>query len=201
VKNVIFDIGGVLVDWRPYEIAAHFFPDETARNSAVDNILRHPDWQTLDKGIVTWDELLPRFAQRSGLAPARIREIMDFAFDSVEPKQDTLDLATELKKTGAHIFCLSDMPAVTYDVLKRKFTFFDLFDGLVISSQVKMTKQEPESFRHILNTFSLDPHETAFIDDLPRNIQMAETFGIKGILFTTAAAARRQLVCLGFSLP
>ncbi len=201
MKNVIFDIGGVLVDWRPHEIAAHFFPDKATRNSAVDNILRHPDWQTLDKGIVTWEELLPRFAERAGLTQARIREIMDFAFDSVAPMQDTIDLAADLKKNGSRIFCLSDMPDVTYAVLKRRFSFFDLFHGLVISSQVKMTKREPQSFRYILNTYSLDPAETAFLDDLPQNIQMAESFGIKGILFTTAQDARRRLAALGFSLP
>jgi putative hydrolase of the HAD superfamily len=85
------------------------------------------------------------------------------------------------------------MPASIYAHLRQRHSFWDVFNGIVISGEVQMMKPEPELFLHLLATFGLRAEESVFIDDLPANIESARQVGLHAICFKDAAQCRREL--------
>lgn len=198
MKNVVFDVGGVLVRWRPREVAASVFADRRMQDLVYEQVFKHDDWRELDRGSLSREEILPRFAERTGFTTAEVSRLMDVAVESLALNEDTFALVTELREKGVPLYMLSNMPQISYDSFRKRYTFFDSFDGLVISFKIGMIKPEPEIYRYLLDTFSLDPVETVFVDDCPENLEAGEKFGITGLLFVDAADCRARLRTMGF---
>jgi putative hydrolase of the HAD superfamily len=108
-----------------------------------------------------------------------------------------VDLFHRLKARGHSLYCLSNLHANSFAHLKAKYTFWDLFDGAVISCLVHLCKPEPAIYAHLLETFGLSGPETLFIDDLEVNLDAAKPFGIRTIRFMTQAQCERELEAAG----
>ncbi len=109
---------------------------------------------------------------------------------------ETVGLLQRLKAQGHALFCLSNMNQASIEHIEKAHTFWDLFTGRVISSRVLACKPEAAIYAHLLETFRLVPGETVFIDDVEANLTAAARFGIRTILFETAAQCERDLVSL-----
>ena len=196
VRNVIFDLGGVVLDWNPDRIVARFQPDAALQAAFKASVFGHADWKAFDRGGVTESELIGRLEVRLGLARTEVIAFLDGTRHSLVQMPDTVKLIRELQRRSVPLYCLSNMPAEMYLHLQRRHDFWDAFSGIVISGEVKMMKPEPEVFLHLLDTFGLRADETVFIDDMAVNVQAARQVGLHAILFRDAAQCREELQLL-----
>jgi FMN phosphatase YigB (HAD superfamily) len=193
VRNVIFDLGGVVLDWNPDRIVARFQPDAALQAAFKASVFGHADWKAFDRGGVTEVELIGRLESRLGLSRSEVITLLDGTRHSLVEKPDTVKLIRELEARGVPLYCLSNMPAEMYLHLQRQHDFWDAFSGIVISGEVKMMKPEPEVFQHLLDTFKLRAEESVFIDDLVANVDAARMVGLHGILFKDAEQCKQEL--------
>jgi epoxide hydrolase-like predicted phosphatase len=193
VRNVIFDLGGVVLDWNPDHIVSRFQPVAELRGALKAALFGHEDWRMFDRGTLTEAELIERLEPRVGRPKQEVTAILDAVRDSLVEKPETVKLIRALQAQGTPLYCLSNMPTAVYTHLRRRHNFWDAFSGIVISGEVKMMKPEPAVFEHLLATFSLRPEESVFIDDVLANIDAAKEMGLHTIWFKDAAQCRREL--------
>jgi putative hydrolase of the HAD superfamily len=195
--NVVFDLGGVLVAWKPEEILERSFPDPAVREIARREIMYHPEWLEIDRGAVSIEQAIPRWVERSGLPEPDVRRFIDAVPSALTAIHETVDLLYRVRDAGNPVYCLSNMPPETFDYLERTHTFWDAFAGMVVSGRIGHCKPEPAIYEHLLKTYRLDPSDTVFIDDMPENIEGARAMGIHGIRFESAAQVEGELRKLG----
>jgi len=193
VRNVIFDLGGVVLDWNPDHIVSRFQPVVELRAALKAALFGHADWRLFDRGTLTESELIERLEPRVGRPRQEVTAILDAVRESLVEKPETVQLIRALQAQGTPLYCLSNMPAGVYAHLRRRHNFWDAFNGIVISGEVKMMKPEPAVFQHLLATFNLRPEESVFIDDVLANIEGAKQMGLHTIWFKDAAQCRREL--------
>lgn len=193
IRNVIFDLGRVVVHWSPEWVAAQVSPDPVVQTSLLRDVFKHVDWLELDRGTLTQEQATARWTARTGLSRETVASIFDHTRACLKPIPATDALLRDLHSHGVPLYCLSNMSIFGYDHLRGNYDFLDLFRGLIISSHVKALKPEPEIYRHLLCTYQLAPEECVFVDDIPENIHSARAFGIHGIVFDNADACRTQL--------
>jgi putative hydrolase of the HAD superfamily len=193
MQNVIFDLGGVVLDWNPDAIIRSIYADASVQALVKREIFEHPDWLETDRGTLTRAEAVVRWAERTGRPVEEIQSLMTATDVSMRLKTDTLALMDALADRGLDLYCLSNMPTERYDYLRRTHDFWGKFKGIIISAHLKTIKPEPEIFQYLLTTYRLDPAATLFVDDSARNIRVARSMGIRGILFTSADACRKTL--------
>ena len=196
VHNVVFDLGGVLVEWDPESIVAAVFEAPQVQAAVRRAVFEHPDWLALDRGTLSEEEAVARFARRAAQPAAAMRRLMDQVRVSLAPKADALALLEELDERGVPLYCLSNMHVRNIAYLQERYDFFRRFRGMVISAQVRMIKPEPEIFAHLLAACRLEAAHSVFVDDYPANVAAARVAGLHSVLFTSAAECRRQLQAL-----
>jgi len=193
VRNVIFDLGGVVFDWNPDHIVARVQPVPELRASLKAALFGHADWRLFDRGTLSEPELLERLQLRLGATRPEVDAILETVRNSLVEKPETVKLMRALQGQGTPLYCLSNMPASVYTHLRQRHHFWDAFSGIVISGEVRMMKPEPEVFAHLLETFKLRAQECVFIDDFHANIESARQLGLHAIWFKDAAQCRREL--------
>jgi HAD superfamily hydrolase (TIGR01509 family) len=196
LRNVIFDLGGVLLHWNAEALTDAAFDHPNARAAVRRGVFEHPDWVALDRGTLGEEEAVRRFTRRTGQSASAMVRLMDRVRAFLTPKSDTLQLLEELHARGTPLFCLSNMHEKNFAYLRERYDFFHRFRGIIISAHVKMVKPEPGIFQHLLSTYDLDPVQSVFIDDDPANVAAARAVGLHAVLFSNADACRRQLAPL-----
>lgn len=194
IRNVVFDLGGVLLEWKPDQILAQLYPEDPGTQALVKKeVLQHPDWLALDKGTLSEEEAIRRFQQRTGRPLPEMKKLMDTVRETLIPIQPTFALLEALSKEGMHLYCVSNMQTAVFAYLEKRYDFWGKFKGLVISAHVRMIKPDAEIFHHLFSRFGLAPAESLFIDDHPPNVESARRLEMQAILFQGADDCRRQL--------
>ena len=196
VRNIIFDLGGVLLDWNPAKILQGFYSEPALRTLLEGELFLHPDWRAFNRGALREAELIESVRRRAGRPAAEVSALLHATRESLVTKPETVALLRSLHRRGIPLYCLSDMPVSVYAHVRLRHEFWDAFSGIVISGEVKMMKPEREVFEHLLNRFRLDPRQTVFVDDFPLNIEGARTVGLHAIQFRDAAQCARELYAL-----
>jgi putative hydrolase of the HAD superfamily len=195
--NIVFDLGGVVVTWKPEAIIANVFADPAVREIVRKEVFEHPDWPELDRGTLPWHDAVARAAQRSGLPAADVARLLREVPPSLKTVPETVDLMYRLKAGGHTLYCLSNMHIASIDYLEQHCTFWDVFAGKVISCRVNLCKPEPAIYAHLLDTHGLEPRNTVFIDDVQVNLDAARQFGIRTIQFLNASQCDQELAQMG----
>jgi HAD superfamily hydrolase (TIGR01509 family) len=193
VRNVVFDVGGVLLEWNPPEFIAKLHPDAATQALIREQIFEHPDWHEFDRGAIDHAMALDVFGKRAGLSQAQMRELLLTANASLRPIPGTVRLLDDLAAAGVPLYLLSNMPVSTYEYLIEKHTFFRHFKHLVISGAILMIKPQPAIYRHLVERTGIGPGESVFIDDLLKNVVAARECGLHAIQFRGADACRAEL--------
>lgn len=196
VRNVIFDLGGVLLDWSPDRILNECFDEPAVRQRVRRDVFCHPDWQELDRGTLLEAEAADRFSRRCGRSRQEMAAIFHVLKHSLLPIDGTIRLLEDLHACGVPLFCLSNMTEACATFLRRQHAFFGRFRGVVISAAVKMIKPDPAIFRHAIETFGISPGQTVFIDDLAHNVEGARQAGLHAIQFLSPEDCRAKLMPL-----
>jgi putative hydrolase of the HAD superfamily len=194
-RAVIFDLGGVVLDWRPLDLLRRFYaghPD-AVRETVRRDMFEHPDWLDLDRGTLSHAEAVPRFAQRAGRDEAEIARLLETVRNSLLPVPETVALMQELDAAGVPLYCLSNMHAEIAAWLLRTHDFWPLFRGVVFSADEKLIKPDAAIFHRLLQRHGLATHRTAFVDDHPANVEAARRLGLHAIGFVDAAQCRAAL--------
>lgn len=195
VRNVIMDLGGVMLEWDPDELLKPFQPEPELRRQLRASVFSH-DWRSFDRGHLTEAELLGRLVHSTGHSRDTILAIIEAARGCLREKPDTVRLVRTLRQRGFNLYCLSNMPGPFYEHLRRRHDFWDVFHGVVISGEIQMMKPEPEIYLHLLERFGLRAHESVFVDDLQANVEAAKAVGLHAICFRNATQCERELTTL-----
>ena len=178
MKNIVFDLGGV-VFWRdPRKCEQHFID--------FFSFVREKEmpffWNEYDRGTRTLEQVLGDLEERSGYSREECREMVRLAIDRQETIEPTLRLIQQLKAAGYTLYVLSNM-SKEFIAFLRQLPVYSYFDGEVVSCEEGVCKPEPAIYRLLLDRYSLTPAETLFIDDRPENVAAAEREGIVGHWF------------------
>ena len=193
VRNVVFDAGGVLLEWNPPRVIAQLYPDPQVQAQIREYIFEHPDWHEFDRGTLTAETATTHFSKLSGRSPEEVRELLRATAESLRPIDGTIRLLEELAVAQINLYLLSNMPMSTFEILSRRHAFFSHFKQMVISGAILLLKPEPAIYKHLVETTGIIPAESVFIDDLQRNVIAARESGLHAILFTSPEACRAEL--------
>lgn len=197
VDAVVFDLGGVLLDWDPRHLYRQLFDDPAEMADFLGRICTR-DWHLEhDLGAVTarsCADLARRHPEHSDLIMAWAERSEEMVAGQID---GTVAVLADLKAAGLPCFALSNMEAETFPLRRDRFAFMRQFDGWVISGLEGVAKPDPEIFRILLDRHRLDPGRTVFIDDAPANVAAARDLGVAGLLFTDPGPLRGDLRALG----
>jgi putative hydrolase of the HAD superfamily len=193
IRNVIFDLGGVLVTWRPREIIENFYAEPELRTALGEQVFAHPDWVELDRGTLDEQTAARRFAERTSRPVEEMVALLERVRESLQPVPDTVALAESLRSRGLNLYALSNISQTMFDHIRARHAFFDLFSGIVISGAINAVKPEPVIYQHLAERYSLVFAESVFVDDLPANVEAARRLGLAAVLFEDAAQCGRDL--------
>lgn len=192
--NLIFDFGGVLIDWNPHYLYDSYFGDRAKTDWFLANICTM-EWNgQVDAGKPMAEataELVAKF-------PEWKKEIEMYFGRWIEMIGEAIpgmyELLLELKARGHRLFGLSNWSAETFVQIKEDFPALKLLEGMVVSGYVKCLKPSPEIYQLLLDRYSLKASDCIFIDDNAANVAGAEAVGIRSIRFTGASDLRKQLL-------
>lgn len=195
--NIVFDLGGVVLTWEPETIISNLFAAPEMQAQVRAEIFGHADWDELDRGTLPRQQAIHRAAARTGLMVSAVAELMHQVPLALEVIPDTVDLLYRLKARGHHLFYLSNMHVASIEHLERTYTFWDMFEGGVISCRIHLIKPESAIYAALLDTYGLDGAATVFIDDTEVNLAAAAQLGIRTIHFEHSGQCEAQLRALG----
>lgn len=203
MSAIVFDLGAVVVRWRPAVLLStvlpHRVPTPEAAEPWVQAVFQDygGDWGEFDRGTVTVPQLVERIAARTGLEPAEVLRIVEAVPAELQPLPGTVALIERLRDTGQRLLFLSNMPAPYADHLESAHPFPRWFDGGVFSARVNLIKPDPAIFLHLAEQHALQPERTFFIDDSPRNVAAARALGWQAHRFVDAASLEADLRARG----
>ena len=195
VKAIIYDLGGVLVDWNPLHVFDdNYFESEEKRKFFFEKVCTG-DWnERQDEGYpiaLATEEKVSEFPEWE----VPIRDFYGRWKEMLRgPIPASVDLFRRLKEnTDLKFYALTNWSAETFPVALERFDFLQWFDGIVVSGIEKSRKPFPDFYQLLLDRYALNAGEVIFIDDNLRNIKAAEEMGIQGIPFTDTKTVEKRL--------
>lgn len=197
IKNVIFDIGAVLVDWNPRYYYRTVMDDEAQIEKFLTEVC-HFEWNhTLDLGR-PWDdaraELMAKFPEYETMIDAYWHNWLEM-FSG--PIHESVDILMDIKRRGYPVYALSNWNNVKFPIAMQEFPFLRLFDGRIVSGEVKLAKPDPRIYQLLLDTYNLNPRESLFIDDRLDNVESARALGIEAVQFISPRQLEQDLIQYG----
>jgi 2-haloacid dehalogenase len=197
IEAVVFDLGGVLLEWDPRYLYRKLFDDERAMDRFLAEICT-PAWHhdhdlgvPFERSCGALAAAHPDYAELIWAWGRRSEEMI------AGPIEGTVEILRELKSAGVPCFALTNMEAETYPVRRRRYAFMRWFDGTVVSAFEGIAKPDPEIFERLLHRHGLAAATTAMIDDRPVNLEAADGVGMVPIRFEAAAQLRACLARAG----
>jgi len=195
---VIFDLGGVLLDWNPRHLYRQLFAgDETAMEHFLDNICT-TEWNRRQDAGRPCPEgaalLRAEHPDKAELIDAYYTRHLDMI---AGPIDGTVAILTELRQRGTPLYFLSNYAAETYPLALARFDFLSWFMGGIVSGHHGVIKPDPAIYALLIERCGIDPRRAVFIDDVAANAEAARPFGIHPIHFTSPEALRADLAGLG----
>ncbi|MBR6102411.1 MAG: HAD family phosphatase [Ruminococcus sp.] len=181
--NIIFDIGRVLIDFPFEEFVGGLFDKEEAE-AVIRATWQNPDWVHLDRADLTDEEVLRLFISKEPEHERAIRHTFARLGECTRLRPTTIPMIKELKAQGHKVYYLSNYFEFLMHAAPWALEFIPYTDGGVFSCHYHITKPDPGIFRILCDKYSIDPADSVFIDDSPKNVKGAEDFGIRAILYT-----------------
>lgn len=192
-RNIIFDLGNVLITFNPIEFLTQLLNDDEKAGLCYSLIIQSPEWRELDRGKISVEQAKSNYIERQ---PA-LREAVELFFQHwlsmFQPIEETVTLLDELRAAGYRLYVLSNIIRESYEDLRARLTFWDRFEGVVVSYALKTAKPEPAIYHYLLDHYHLNPNECLFIDDMEPNVAGALAVGIPAVRFHSVEDLRRIL--------
>ncbi|MCM1178521.1 MAG: HAD family phosphatase [Clostridium sp.] len=185
IKNIIFDFGGVLLDWNPHYVFDPYFGNTEKAQWFIDNICT-PQWNAaldagkpFSEGVKELIAVHPEWEKEIRMYHTEWLKMMGGQIEGM------YEIVKGLKDNGYRLFGLTNWAAETFALVRDTYPVLSLLEGIVVSGEEKMIKPDPEIYRILLDRYGLKAEECVFIDDTLRNTKAAEALGIKGIHLTS----------------
>ncbi len=195
IRNIVFDIGMVLADfrWKEYMLRDLGFAPEVMETFAKRLVL-DPVWDEFDLGVRPTEEIITEMKERLPEYPKE-RELFFLHIEDIAASYPYSEpWIRELKERGYAVYLLSNYPRDVFRIHEKKhFGFAALVDGKVVSGFERLSKPDPAIYRVLLDRYALKAEECVFLDDRQVNIDTALSLGMQGIVFTSYEDARVRL--------
>lgn len=202
IKNIVFDMGQVLVGYDGDLVCRHFIEDENERREVNTAVFLSPEWVFLDMGVMPEETALKKMQSR--LDTEHKREMAALCFYhwheyNMKAKEGMEELVRWLKSMGYGIYLCSNASVRLLTCYKEIIPAVECFDGLLFSAEVLCIKPQKEMYEHLFKRFHLKPEECFFIDDLDLNIEGARACGMDGYCFKDGDVAGLKKVLAGLN--
>ncbi len=182
IKNIVFDLGNVLISFRPGDFFEKKNYPETIKATILSDIFGGKVWRMLDNGDINTQQGIEAIAAKSSLNREEIAHIFNLRTEMMFPIDNNVRKLPELKKQGFRLYYLSNFPIDIFEEIKTGYYFFKYFDGGIISSEVRFSKPDIRIYEKLIEKYSLIPGESLFIDDIEINVKTAENLGMHGLV-------------------
>ena len=178
IRNIVFDMGNVLIDYQPMEYTRRFFPDPSEAAQVCTELFGGPEWPLLDQGTIEPQAALRQICERLPASlRARTEELFCHWFDQLTIIPETNALGKQMKENGYRRYILSNAASSFYQYCSC-IPIFPLLDGCIVSADEKLVKPDPAIFQLLCERYHLIPEECFFIDDRLENIEAASNLGM-----------------------
>ena len=193
IRNLVFDFGGVLLDWNPHYVYDDYFGSREQADWFLANVTTMA-WnglmdlgRTFSECVAELQAQWPEWAEAIAVYQSRWFEMIGGEVEGMP------QLLADLDRLGVPLYGLTNWSMETFPLARRRFGILQLIDRYIVSADVHIVKPDPAIFRQALGRFGIAPTSTTFIDDNPANVQAATDLGMKGIVFTNAGDLRIKL--------
>lgn len=185
IKNIIFDLGNVIIQNPNIDIVKKFFKEEKDAIVFNDYIFKSEFWKMMDLGKIANLEIANIIKERKLVDVTNYEEVENFMlnwFTKCKVNSKTMEIGKMLKKKGYNIYILSNMSKATFEYFSKKYEFFTMVDGAIVSAYEGIKKPDSKIFELLLERYSLNAEECLLIDDDDTNktLEVANFIGIKG---------------------
>jgi 2-haloacid dehalogenase len=198
VSAVVFDLGGVLIDWDPRHLYRRLFDGDDAAMETFLATVCTPEWNLEQDAGRPWAEaiatLVAEHPEQRDLITAYWERWPETLGEAIGP---TVEVLAELRAAGIPLYALSNWSAETFPAALPRYPFLGWFDGIVVSGDVRAVKPDRRIYDALLERYDLQRDSILFIDDVAPNVAAARSLGIRSIQFTDAPALRGELATLG----
>lgn len=195
---VIFDLGGVLIDWDPRHLYRRLFAGDLVAMERFLTEVCAPDWNKHQDAGRPFAEaeavLIAQFPEQEAMIRAWRKGFQEMIPGALE---DVVEILTSLRARGAPLYALSNWSAETFEEMPARFPFLNWFRDIVVSGQERLIKPDPQIYRILLERNGISPEEAVFIDDSRPNIAAADALGLHGLHFTSPERLKEELTALG----
>ena len=196
IKNIVFDMGNVLLDFQPQKVVDRFCSSQEEKELILRELFQAPEWLMADRGLI-------KDGDRYGLIRDRVPEAHRSALKNccfhwdfcMDPLPGAKEFVRDCKQAGYRIYILSNASDLFFTYFNN-FSPLDYFDGAVVSCQELLLKPEPEIYQRLLQRYHLRPAECFFIDDREDNVDSARAQGMQGYVFREDYPALREILGL-----
>lgn len=185
IKNIVFDMGKVLLSYTPQEYIKTITDDEIIGAAVIKELFNGKEWVGLDAGTITEEDAIKQVSQRIPQYAEYVQKAMDNWHSTLIPMPGMPEIVQKLKKKNYKIYLLSNT-SLRFFMFKEKVEMLNCFDGFIVSAQEKLMKPDKAIFDCLCNRYSLNCGECLFIDDLQVNVEGAINAGLQAHLFTGA---------------
>jgi 2-haloacid dehalogenase len=200
IKSVVFDIGGVLIDWNPRHLYRTVFNSEEEMEWFLSEICTY-EWNVQQDGGKLFSEATaelsaryPEYSDKIALYYGRWEEMLGGEL------KDTVKIFNELKSAGMPLYALSNWSHEAFPAAYERFDFMKQFDGIVVSGYEKLLKPDHAIYKVLMSRYNVNPAESVYIDDNKANTDAAAELGFHAIHFHTADQLRHELRGLGLRI-
>ena len=199
IRNIVFDIGGVLADFRLMEFLTEKGFDVPMIKRILKASVMSPYWGSFERGELTEEETLRGFASLDPENEGNLRTAFSNIEGMLTMRQYAIPLVKALKESGLRVYYLSNYSKKAYDECAGSLEFMPYMDGGLVSFLAGRTKPDPEMYRMFLLKYGLRADECVFIDDTGENVEAAKALGFSGIVFRDYEDLLRALSDLGLT--
>jgi 2-haloacid dehalogenase len=195
---VIFDLGGVLIDWDPRYFYRKLFNGDEAGMERFLTTVCNPEWNTQQDAGRTFAEacalLKKEHPDQAALIDAWLPGYPDMLGGTIP---GTVEILHELRERGVPVYAITNWSAETFPFALERFDFLKWFNGIVVSGDVKLLKPDRRIFDLFFQRFGVNANEAVYVDDMQRNVDGAKAIGMHAIRFTDPDELRRDLASAG----
>lgn len=191
-KNIVFDLGNVLLSFNPREYLKNKISEDKI-DEVYKAIFSSEEWVMLDMGTISEKDAINNIIKRNSVYRDDINLAFKDWYEILKPIEETVEVLGALKENGYKTYYLSNFHELAFEAVTKNNKFFEIFDGGVVSYAEKIIKPEEAIYKLILDRYKLNPSETIFVDDVEANVEGASKVGIKTILFKDAKELRKCL--------
>jgi 2-haloacid dehalogenase len=198
-STVVFDLGGVLVDWDPRYLFRQLLSDEAAVERFLAEVCT-PEWNAEQDAGRSWAEGVAeasaRFPEHAELVAAYDERWWETIGGQID---GTVEVLSELREGGVGLYAITNWSAEKFDLTFPRFEWLSWFNGIVVSGYERIVKPDPRIFQILFDRHGVDPRAAVYVDDVPANVEAARAIGMTGLVFTTPEQLHADLGELGLT--